>query len=211
MEYPKIETLFVRDEKTFKVTDQLRLPEFDLVKRWLVTEKIDGTNVRVFFDGANLGVPTVRFKGRTENAQMPTFLLTHLQDAFTAEKVGAAFDEGSSVILFGEGYGPKIQKGGNYRSDVSFRLFDVRVGEWWLNWDGVDDVADKLGIRTVPVLGRCDSLDRAIERLRHGSPVAFQEAENEIPQEGIVARTDPLLMTRGGDRLMWKLKAKDYA
>ena len=121
-----------------------------------------------------------------------------------------AFDEGASAILFGEGYGPKIQKGGIYREDVSFRLFDVRVGEWWLNWADVEDVADKLGIKTVPVLFRNLLLDDAVALVKSNSVLAFQEAENEIPQEGVVARTDPLLMTRGGDRLMWKLKIKDY-
>jgi len=46
--YPKIETLFKRDE-TFRVTDKLRLPEFALVREWLVTEKVDGTNIRVVY------------------------------------------------------------------------------------------------------------------------------------------------------------------
>lgn len=206
-EYPKIETLFVRDTKTFKVTNVLRLPEFDLVKRWLATEKIDGTNVRVFFEVGG----QVRFGGKTDNAQMPTFLLSHLQDTFPLELFGVAFDEGAVGVLYGEGYGPKIQKGGgNYRDNVSFRLFDVRVGDWWLNWDDVEDVAYKLGIQTVPVLTRGVSLEDAVGVLRVHSEVAAVEANNDIIQEGIVARTDPLLMTRNGHRLMWKLKAKDY-
>lgn len=208
MEYPKIETLFVRDTKTFKVTDELRLPEFDLVKRWLVTEKIDGTNVRVFFDDTE---GTVRYGGRTDNAQMPTFLLAHLQEVFTVGAFRRAFDPGAEAVLFGEGYGPKIQKGGNYRSDVSFRLFDVRVGDWWLNWGDVEDVARKLCIETVPVLNRDASLHSATASLRRPSEVAGAEGgDSAFVQEGIVARTDPLLMTRNGHRLMWKLKAKDY-
>lgn len=208
MNYPKIETLYVRDEKTHKVTDELRRPEFDMVKHWLVTEKIDGTNVRVFFETVHGGV---RFGGRTDSAQMPTFLLSYLQETFRPEVFAAAFDEGTSGVLFGEGYGPKIQKGGNYRSDVSFRLFDVRIGEWWLNWDNVVDVARKLRISTVPVLARNVSLDVALRDLRRHSLVAVEELErSDYQQEGIVARTDPLLMMRNGERLMWKLKARDY-
>ena len=30
------------------------------------------------------------------------------------------------------------------------------------------------------------------------------------PMEGIVARTVPLLLIRSGERLMWKLKRKDF-
>ena len=205
--YRKIETLFVRDTKTFKVTNELRLPEFDLVKRWLATEKIDGTNVRVFFEVGG----QVRFGGKTDNAQMPTFLLSHLQDTFPLELFGVAFGEGAVGVLYGEGYGPKIQKGGgNYRDNVSFRLFDVRVGDWWLNWDDIEDVARKLSIQTVPVLYRSAPLEDVLKALHVRSQVALVEAANDITQEGIVARTDPLLMTRNGHRLMWKLKAKDY-
>ena len=47
MKYPKIQTLYDRDEK-FKVDPtQIRCPEFSLITRWLITEKIDGTNVRI--------------------------------------------------------------------------------------------------------------------------------------------------------------------
>ena len=51
--YPKIKSLFKRDEKTFKFTDEYSCPEFELLKglRWVATEKVDGTNIRVIFDG----------------------------------------------------------------------------------------------------------------------------------------------------------------
>ena len=48
MSYPKIETLFKRDEK-FNITDEIRCPEFDNIKKWLITEKIDGTNIRIIY------------------------------------------------------------------------------------------------------------------------------------------------------------------
>jgi len=225
--YPKIETLYERDNKTFKVkTDSLRLEEFGLVKRWHITEKIHGTNIRVMFDSDYV----VRFGGRTDNSQIPTFLLNKLQDLFPANRFQEAFVpvEGvwPSVVLYGEGYGEKIQKGGgNYRCGVSFRLFDVRVGDWWLNWENVEDVAEKMGIRTVPHLADIDSLPRSATDIaylfasptrfespsRFGSWVASEERDLTGTQpEGIVARTDPLLFTRRGSRVMWKLKFKDF-
>lgn len=37
-----------------------------------------------------------------------------------------AFPNASRVVLFGEGYGPKIQAcGSRYRKDVSFAIFDA--------------------------------------------------------------------------------------
>ncbi len=73
MLYPKIETLYERDPKTFKVTNKLRHPEFDLVKQWLVTEKVDGTNMRILLN--SIGGQSVLYRGKTNNSQIPTRLL----------------------------------------------------------------------------------------------------------------------------------------
>jgi ATP-dependent RNA circularization protein (DNA/RNA ligase family) len=219
MKDPKIQTLFSRDEK-FKVdTSRFRIPEFGLIKRWLITEKIDGTNIRVFLEPEG----KVRFGGRTDRAQIPVTLLDVLRGMFTVEKMVDVFNDENDesgeyppVILYGEGYGPKIQKGGKYRSDhPSFRLFDVRVGDWWLNWDDVEDIAHNLDIETVPVLYRdYSSLPTCYAELEDIIPfsiiASFENERNDVQAEGIVARTNPLLCRRNGERLMWKLKFKDF-
>jgi len=209
MEYPKIETLFDRDEKTFKVKEEeIRLPEFSNLKKWWVTEKIDGTNIRVVYNPS-----VIHFHGRTENAQMPTFLLEYLQEIFTLDKFRSAFPELKGVILYGEGYGAKIQKGGNYRpNDVSFRLIDVRVGNWWLEPENIEDVAQKMGIKTVPVIGVM-TLEDAVQFIKSKptSIVAKEDGGNpNYPMEGIVARSYPLMLRRNGERVVWKLKTKDF-
>ena len=214
IEYPKIETLFDRDAKTFKVLpDRLRCPEFALVSRWLVTEKIDGTNIRVHLrpDG------TLGYGGRTDAAQLPAPLVAWLLDHLAHPIVVGAFDAGTEAILFGEGYGAGIQKGGLYRPGPGFRLFDILViiaseDRWWLNWESVEDVARKLSIPTVPVLARGISVEEAINFVRAASAAAKEDGGSGGQQEGIVARTEPLLMLRDGRRrLMWKLKGKDFA
>lgn len=210
-EYPKIETLFVRDERTHKVLpDQIRLPEFSLVSQWLVTEKIDGTNIRV-----HLKHGEVMFGGRTDAAQLHASLVEWLRTHLPADKVRAAFEPHTEAILFGEGYGPKIQNGGgSYRSDVSFRLFDVAVVAperlWWLASEDVCDVASKLEIGTVPILGDPLTIDEAIGLVRGASVTAHMDGGAGCEREGIVCRTEPLLLTRRGDRVMWKLKGKDF-
>ncbi len=215
MEYPKIETLYDRDEKTHKVIlTKTRLPEFENIKRWRVTEKIDGTNIRIIL----LPEGSLQFRGRTDNAQMPAPLLAYLEAVLTLEKMQSAFPHraNSPVILFGEGYGEKIQNGGNYRKGVAFRLFDVVVDQWWLEPANVEDIAGKLGIQTVPALPPMDSLPTSpadlAEILGHdgNSPTAIAEGGAGCRAEGIVARTSPLLLTRRGERLMWKLKFRDF-
>src|SRR3990167_8022095 len=149
MEYGKIETLFDRDEN-FNVTDKLRMPVVGTIKVWDVTEKIDGTNIRIMLDAEG----KVNVGGRTDNASIPAYLLQVLFPMFPPEKMKEVFwldGEPVSAVLYGEGYGAGIQKGGgNYRKDKSFRLFDVLVaGKWWLDWENTCDVAAKLGIKTV--------------------------------------------------------------
>lgn len=228
-EYPKIETLFNRNPEDMKhvIVGQLRDPAFGLVDKWLVTEKIDGTNVRIIYENGE-----VRIGGKTDNASMPLFLLDVLNAAFTAERFDEIWPTADApgdlgdivpprVVLYGEGYGPRIQKGGgNYRSDPAFRLFDVRVwGDdsrgggkwWWLDWPNVEDVANKLGIATVPVLAENATLDYAAEFVNTRSVVASLESASIIDHEGIVCRTVPLLFNRRGHRVMWKLKGRDLA
>jgi len=212
MEYPKIETLYDRDPKTFKVTNELRHTEYDLVNQWLVTEKVDGTNMRI-----ELSPDGVSYRGKTNNSQIPTSILQWLETNAPFDKVIACFAPGTTATIFGEGYGVGIQKGGVYRNEgVSFRIFDVTViGDedfvWWLNWEDVEDVAKKLGMKTVPFLGH---LTRCTDgKLNTSYPSAVTREERESgwghSQEGIVCRTDPILFMRNGDRLIWKLKNKD--
>ncbi len=226
MEYPKIETLFNRKtegrKKGHVIEGEFRLKEFTMIDEWYSTEKIHGTNTRVEINPGSLSRP--RFKGRTANSQIPAVLVEYLQNTFHYDSVSRTFPDfvdatEGQITLYGEGYGAKIQEGGNYRKDASFRLFDVFVadeehpmGGWWLEPENVTDIADKLEISTAPVLGIMQT-DEIIEvvKSKPTSLVSFIDDGNEdYIMEGVVARTKPLLFTRRGRRLMWKLKARDF-
>jgi hypothetical protein len=211
-EYHKIDTLFERDERFIVDPEKLKHPVISTISVWDVTEKIDGTNVRVMMDGEG----NVTFGGRTDRAQMPVDLMQYLTRTFTPEKMKTAFqieDQPlSSVVLYGEGYGAGIQKGGYYRADKAFRLFDVLVGgKWWLDWANTCDVASKLGIATVPYLGRW-TLPEIVNGVRNGvtSVVANEENGKDAVAEGIVARPIETLFDKKGNRLIIKLKTKDF-
>lgn len=206
IEYPKIETLFNRDKDTFKViTDEIRCPEFSAIKWWHVTEKVDGTNIRVGLENGKRVV-----NGRTDNAQIPATLYAVLETLLPEEKIKAALPECENLVLFGEGYGPKIQSGGNYSTEQSFCLFDVWVNGIWLEQENVQDVAGKLGVKFAPVVsGGCDLQD-AIELAKMKHSYLAMTHDKSGPTEGIVARSKPLLLDRRGNRVMWKLKVKDF-
>ena len=213
MKYPKIHTIWKRDaQKKYAIMEgEFSKQEFDNVRTWEVTEKIDGTNIRVFLSWEKeVEKATIRFGGRTDRAQIPTFLYSYLQDTFTEEKCKPLFEgrDDSEMILFGEGYWPKIQKGGGlYREDVSFILFDVCVGHWWFERDGVEDIAQTLGISTVPIIGLMTITE--IENYVRDEPRSIV-AKQDKPMEGIVARPSPLMLFRDGNPIMIKLKIEDY-
>lgn len=213
MEYAKIDTLFGRDENFRVDPAQLKHPVFATLKTWEVTEKIDGTNMRVTL---NEGESSVKIDGRTDRASIPGDLFRYMIDTFPAATLHTAMDEHGSgwekVILYGEGYGRGIQKGGCYREDKAFRLFDVLIGnKWWLDWSAVESVAAKLGIKTAPYLGSW-TLDQIIERVQAGIPsiVAKEESGQDVLMEGVVARPLETLFDKRGHRLILKLKTKDF-
>src|SRR5882672_8831956 len=111
--YPKIDTLFERDED-HKLTEKMRHPVIADIGRWIVTEKVDGTNIRVS-KRLVLGGCNVEVNGRSDNAQIPGDLIQHLLTIFPPEKMDSLFVEGAQpgtvITLFGEGFGAGIQKG----------------------------------------------------------------------------------------------------
>lgn len=233
MEYHKIDTLFNRDEN-FKVTEELRHPVYGDIKQWRMSEKIDGTNIRITLTKEG----EMKIGGRTDNAQIHAGLYEALSNMFCADCLKEVFwdsvkvkcDENNqkfepfTVILYGEGYGAGIQKGGgDYNAEKTFRLFDVLVKgksisgdeshDWWLDWDDVQDVADKLGIKTAPDMG-WTTLEAAVAFTKIGfdSIVAREDSGNDgIKAEGVVLRPRETLFDKAGRRIIIKIKTKDFA
>jgi ATP-dependent RNA circularization protein (DNA/RNA ligase family) len=217
-QYHKINTIFKRDMANHgKIMEGVYAdPEFEYLKdnTWVFTEKVDGTNIRVMYTGAG-----VSFGGKTDDAQMPVFLLYKLQELFEGTVKRQLFKEifekpnpdgtvnEPQVCLYGEGYGAKIQKGGgNYISDgVSFVLFDVKIGDMWLNREDVEDIANKFGLKIVPILGE-GTLAQAVEMTKKG----FNSQWGEFISEGLVLRPKVELQTRRGHRIITKIKHKDF-
>ena len=207
-EYHKIQSIFKRDMNSRSKTlieGDWTLPEFEYLagNAWTLTEKVDGMNIRVIFNGGG-----ITYGGRTDSAQIPAQLVGRLNERFlplTAALAGI-FPDGDAV-LYGEGYGAKIQKGGgNYRADQDFVLFDVRVGPWWLQRRDVEDVASKLDLDVVPVIGD-GTLHDAVQMAKAG----IRSMWGDFQAEGIVARPKTELNTRSGHRLIAKIKCRDFA
>lgn len=211
-QYQKIQTMFKRDGKTL-LLGEWSTPELEYLSnlQWEWTEKIDGTNVRILFDGK------VGIRGKTDNVQMPPHLWKFLHEKFTDKLMNAivyrAMDKDEfensqlpSICLYGEGYGEKIRKGGNY-GPVNFILFDVWIDGWWLKREDLIDIAKKLGISVVPIVG-CGTLMEAIEFVKTGFTSVC--AETSCIAEGLVLKPLVQLFNRKGERIITKIKSKDF-
>jgi hypothetical protein len=206
-EYHKIETLFERDMEGTKklIIGKFRnkLVEFLQDCEWIFTEKIDGTNVRVHWDGHK-----VTFHGRTERANLPTKLYENLQELFGGEVNAQMFEQhfgADEVTFIGEGYGAGIQSGGLYREDQSFILFDVRVGEIFLERDNIEGIAKTFGLDIVPVVFR-GTLIKAVNLVKTDTKSTVGNAV----REGLVGVPSVRCFDIHGNRTIVKIKARDF-
>ncbi len=212
LKYHKILSLFKRDmegDKKF-IIGKWTTPELEYLKdnRWLFTEKVDGTNIRVMWNGKD-----VVYAGRSDHAQLFYNLIQKLDEHFKTseqlQKLQGIFpeEEDLSVVLYGEGHGARIQKGGgNYIPDgVDFVLFDVWINGIWLEQENVVNIGQQLGVKSVPVIGQ-GTLNDAIEMCKNG----FKSQWGDFTAEGIVARPKVELFTRRGDRIITKVKYEDF-
>ena len=208
IEYHKIQTVFKRNPETnFKtLLDEYSLPEFEYLKdnEWTWTEKIDGTNIRVMWDGAD-----VAFAGKTDKAIIPNHLLDVLDDIFKAPEMYKKFGVDGDVCLYGEGYGMKIQKGGNYIPDrADFILFDCKIGPWWMDRASLEDISKSLCVGIVPIIEK-GTLTEAVDYCKSGYKSTISD-NKDYDAEGLVLKPSVELIARNGQRIISKIKSKDF-
>lgn len=203
-QYQKINTVWKRNRDTGKVIlGEYAMEELEYLQhnRWWWWEKIDGTNIRLHWDGER-----VLIGGRTDNAQIPAPLHAWLVENIPAPTVWATLFDGP-VTVYGEGFGAGIQSVGRaYQPLQSFIVFDVRIEDWWLKWEDVCEIAVALNFPVVPFLGEL-SLNQAVDVVATGR---LESAWPGVNPEGIVGRPRVPLFTRRGSRLIVKVKGVDY-
>ena len=207
MEYTKIPNIFKREEfgKNRLIEGEYATAELEYLSNipWVWTEKVDGTNIRIIWDGH-----AVSFGGRTDKAQIPENLMNRLNELFGGTNKEEIFEQKfgeTPVILFGEGFGEKIQKGGGLYGSVDFILFDVFCGGMYLKRESIEDIANAFNIKTVPIVN-VGTLPEAVEFIRQHPQSHLRNAE----MEGVVCRPICELSDRTGKRLIVKIKCRDF-
>lgn len=235
MLYPSIETLFTRDPVTHKlVVGDYKEEVFSLIKEWEWTEKIDGTNIRVEYhpvftrdvvDQNDIGDDAIKWVmkigGRTENAQLPMGIMDYIQSKLTVEKLHKTFGN-KGIMIFGEGYGDKIQEGSGYLHPddpirQKFIVFDICVNyKYWLTREAVGGICKSLGLDLVPLMTEvCESEVYSIadpaaasDFVKKGFPSQIGDGTKDA--EGLVGRTKIPLFDAKGRRIIVKLRTEDF-
>lgn len=229
--YQKINTIFKRSQEKGPNHNKIIYgdwsdPIFEVLKdlKWEGTEKIDGTNMSYEIISEN-GVSQMNINGKTPAAQIPNHLLKSMQEKLTVERIIEVFSKENpethelempyKIELFGEGYGVKIQKGGNYIKDhADFILFDVKITavkdgkSIWLTREACEDICNKLGLDIVPLIGYF-TLQEAIDYVKTGFKSVIAE-NKEYGAEGLVLRAPCGLLDRMGNRIITKIKHCDF-
>ena len=112
------------------------------------------------------------------------------------------------MVLFGEGFGAKIQNGGAYIPDgVDFILFDVYVpnGDLYLSRENVESIAKAFDISIVPIVLE-GTLADGVEYVKGHQKSTIGTAF----MEGVVGRPKIEVRGRRGKRIIVKIKYKDF-
>ena len=211
--YAKFSSPFVKDAK-FKNTTELNqsLPNGN----WILTEKIDGTNIRIIITKPDeKGNRDVLIGSRqlilNENDKGSKPFFNCLSEV-NLNKIKEYFEDiDSTIVIYGEGYGAGIQRGGMYSPKKNFRVFDIRIGKAYQDFAFVEKVCIDNKLNIVPIFGNTDviSYDGCVTDLINFNTTLINEGDGGKP-EGLVYKFEPVLLNKYGERLIFKVKFKDF-
>ena len=211
--YHKIETLYEFDLKLKKFNYGVFFNKMvELLKdfMWVFTEKIDGTNFRLIWDGYNMS-----YKGRKDTSEFSKAQKEWIEANIATPEIEQVLEHmfsNKEVTIFAELHGNNIQKGGHlYSEDYQFRVFDIRMPivekpleRKYVSRNVVNSIAADLGFDVVPVIFR-GTIAEAIEYVKNNEKSSFSEAV----LEGLVGVPEGNLLDENGERIIVKIKRRD--
>lgn len=234
--YPKILAPFSRETNGDKYVSEGKWskPEFEMLKDidWLWSVKVDGTSIGLRWDGER-----VSFVGHTDKSQIPPKLLKYLQDNFGTPEAESIFEDlyGSiPVTVYGEGISSETNQNYGY-PDGNFVVFDVKCdllnGRWWPR-DYVQKFYEKFPNSCLKCIENLHgSLEEAVNFVKElkvnnnniltnksfGTKRSDQKIfveqsyDSKVQVEGLVLRPKYELMSSNGERIICKIKCKDFS
>ena len=229
--YPSIMTYHSLGEKGSLTKSLVDGVGFNLDDDCYITEKIDGTNARIIFDGEDyiIGSREELLFAKGDRFGNPQLNIVNTIKTI-ADKLSKTVN-GELCILFGEVYGGNVtQASKHYTTDKTFgfRLFDIasvdtsilnepltQISSWrgcggqnFLNVEMMKIIADEYNIQTVPYLAvvkGCNIPSDRVLMLKYLQEFSKTQAgiNNNGRSEGIVIRTFDRSLIR-------KIRFEDY-
>jgi len=202
-EYQKIESLYTFDPTIKRFRRKIYNPIVEYLKdnSWCGSEKVDGTNTRVQWDGHSFS-----FGARTDAGDLPKRIREILSQVFNYD-MEVVFEQKfaeKEVILFMEGYGGKVQNG-TYLCDEKIIGYDIMVDNIYLDKNTSKQIFEDLGIEFVPLI-EFNNLQEAIDYV-YNNKQSIIEPESKI--EGLVCFPKARVYDHMGNRIIVKIKNKD--
>jgi len=236
--YPKIYTIFKRDENNRKlvtplINDQLEIKGLNLIRDIIVEEKVDGTNACLLlgYDEKDIGFYWRYFSRNNEIREIDIMYIRDTLDKVVDFKLleewylknfvqipkkdnnDTYFPE---IRIFGEVYGDKIQKT-NYlpKGERDFVVFDIKINQSWLSIKVRNEICRNLNLKIVPkicILDRFPSFEECYNLLAVKYPKSIVAEKNglEMYLEGFILRPKINLYVAPNRRILGKIKRKDF-
>jgi Rnl2 family RNA ligase len=212
-------------EKYPSIVELSKLPEIFQVKEVVATEKIHGSNFRLFFPIGMKSIEDIEYGSRdVEYGKCEKFPLGSMLNKFKAQTdllnrmfevlmISYGFSE---VTVFGEAYGPGIKaKGVKYATgqEPFFRAFDIMVAKNFVTYDLFVEICDKMGLPRVPEVWRGEPTQANFDALLEQPSVvgSLNGFGTENIAEGVVLRSNPLFRNVFGEWLICKYKNSKFA
>ena len=207
------------------IVELSKCPDIFSVKQVVATEKLHGSNFRLFFPLGMKSIEEIGFGSRDleygvgdqkfplgsmlNKFKTQTDLLTRMMEVIQSYGF-------SETTVFGEAYGPGIKaKGVRYSTgqEPLFRAFDIMVAQNFVTYDLFCEICDKMGVPRVHEVWRGEptqaNFDALLEKPSTEGLLNGFGIDNIA--EGVVIRSNPLLRDVFGEWLICKHKCAKFA
>ncbi len=211
--YEKFNSPFKKDDNFINT---MELSQILPVGIWIKTEKIDGTNIRIILtkpdEEGNREIHIASRKFILNQEDKSSKIYFDCIKEVNLHKIKEYFKEvNSTVTIYGEGYGAGVQKGGIYSKQKNFRVFDIRIGLAYQDFKYVEKVCIDNQLNLIPILGQVEEITykECLTSLNKFKDTLLKGGDGGKP-EGIVYKFNPVLLNKYKERLIFKVKFKDY-
>lgn len=192
-------------------TDSAELKQHDKIMPAIV-EKITPKLREMFPIETAKFVPVMNDKNQIEAKSYLGQGLVNTTMTGTFDKTGLFIvtTEEAPIYIYGELYGPGVQKGGHYGDTLRFAVFDICQQGWFLPIGMLTEMCNNLCLDMAPYIGQM-TIKEAEDVVRTGFKTLVENAKDpDYIEEGIVARPIVPIKDPRGKRIIVKIKYCDY-